>query len=105
MLGEGQLESIHWSSVGKPDATDVEIMSWARDHGYIVLTYDLDFGTILALTKANGLRVVQIRTQDLMSRRISQSVIKVIKKNKEALAEGCLIVLNETSERVRILPL
>ncbi len=105
LLGESQLESIHWSSVGNPDAPDVEIMSWARDNGYIVLTHDLDFGTILALTKASGPSVVQVRTEDLMSFDTSRSVIEVIRKNEEALAEGCLIVINESTERVRILPL
>ena len=105
LLAHSELESLHWSSVGRPDAPDVEIMSWARDNGYTVLTYDLDFGTILALTAASGPSVVQIRTQDVMSPQTSQSVIKVILRNRDPLQRGSLIVINESTERVRILPL
>ena len=36
-------DAIHWSEVGPPQTTDVEIMRWAS-----VLTNDLDFGAILA---------------------------------------------------------
>lgn len=38
--------ALRWSDVGSPDATDMEIMSYARDNDFIVLTYDLDFGAI-----------------------------------------------------------
>jgi predicted nuclease of predicted toxin-antitoxin system len=36
-------ETIHWSSVGRADALDTEIMSWARNHNFVVFTHDLDF--------------------------------------------------------------
>ncbi|MBV8534818.1 MAG: DUF5615 family PIN-like protein, partial [Alphaproteobacteria bacterium] len=41
-------DAVHWSSVGAPDAADVEIMSWVLDRGYVLFTHDLDFGAILA---------------------------------------------------------
>lgn len=44
--------AVHWSSVGPPNAPDMEIMGWAADHGAIVLTHDLDFSTILAAPPA-----------------------------------------------------
>ncbi len=105
LLNSSQFEAIHWSSVGAANAPDVEIMSWARANGFIVLTHDLDFGTALALTKADGPSVVQVRTQDLMSSRTSQSVINVIRKNEDLLQVGCLIVISESTDRVRVLPL
>ena len=40
------IEALRWSDVGSPDATDMEIMSYARDNDFIVLTCDLDFGAI-----------------------------------------------------------
>jgi predicted nuclease of predicted toxin-antitoxin system len=57
--------SIHWSSVGKPTATDSELMDFAREHGYVVLTHDLDFSAILAVTHGEKPSVVQIRTDDI----------------------------------------
>ena len=41
-------EAVHWSTVGRADATDSEIMAFAAANDYVVLTNDLDFGAILA---------------------------------------------------------
>ena len=46
--------ALHWSTAGDPRATDRAIMDWARANTYIVFTHDLDFGTILAVTKADS---------------------------------------------------
>jgi len=57
------IEAVHWSAVGKFDAPDNIIMDWARKYDHIVFTHDLDFGTALALTKAEKPSVMQVRTQ------------------------------------------
>jgi predicted nuclease of predicted toxin-antitoxin system len=41
-LDTAGLAAIHWSSIGPMDATDIEIMAYAAEHGYVVLTHDLD---------------------------------------------------------------
>ena len=43
-------EAVHWSTIGKPSATDAEIMKYAKNGGFLVFTHDLDFGAILAAT-------------------------------------------------------
>lgn len=58
-------DAVHWSSVGSPGAPDAEIMSYAKDAGYLVLTHDLDFGAILAATGGDAPSVVQVRSQDV----------------------------------------
>jgi predicted nuclease of predicted toxin-antitoxin system len=47
-------EAVHWSKVGNLRAADSEIMAWAKLDGHIVFTHDLDFGSRLALTQAEG---------------------------------------------------
>ncbi|MEG3848166.1 DUF5615 family PIN-like protein [Microcoleus sp. herbarium19] len=49
------IESLHWSTVGDPRATDRVIMDWARVNDYAVFTHDLDFGALLAATQADAL--------------------------------------------------
>jgi predicted nuclease of predicted toxin-antitoxin system len=39
-------EAVHWSSVGKADAPDSEVLQWAREKNYILFTHDLDFGNL-----------------------------------------------------------
>lgn len=50
LLEAAGFESVHWSTVGDPGASDRSILEWALTNGYIVFTNDLDFGAILAAT-------------------------------------------------------
>jgi len=76
-----------------------------RDHHSVVLTHDLDFTTVLALTHAAGPSVVQIRTQRVLPASIGPLVIRVLSDHEEALAKGAIVNVNESRARVRILPL
>ena len=64
-LREAGFESVHWSQVGDPKASDETIMNYALARGHVVFTHDLDFGAILAATHAEAPSVIQVRTQDV----------------------------------------
>ena len=104
-LGEAGFESIHWSRVGDPRASDKIVMDYARAHGYVVLTHDLDFGAILAATAAETPSVVQIRTQNVAPVSLIGAVISLLHRCQEYLEAGALVCLDQSSERVRILPI
>lgn len=65
-------EAIHWMKIGVPNAPDKIIFEYARAHGFIVFTHDLDFGAILVATNADAPSVFQIRTQDLTPQHIGK---------------------------------
>ena len=46
VLREAGHEVAHWSDCGAATAPDIEIMNYARTHGFVILTHDLDFGTL-----------------------------------------------------------
>ena len=50
VLMEAGFDAVHWSTLGRSNALDTEIMDFAKANGYVVLTHDLDFGAILAAT-------------------------------------------------------
>lgn len=100
-----QLPAVHWSSLGDPRATDRAIMDWARANGCVVFTHDLDFGALLALTKADGPSVIQVRTQDVLPARLGPIVLAVLRQHEESLKQGALVVVDERTARIRILPL
>ena len=104
LAGEG-IESVHWTAVGDPRASDEEVLRYAREHGYVVFTHDLDFGTLLALTRARGPSVVQVRTQNVMPADIGQMVVRSLTAHAAALEAGALVTLDELAARVRILPI
>jgi len=99
------IEAEHWSDIGKFDAKDEELVNWAQSHDFILFTHDLDFGTILALTKAEKPSVIQVRTQNVSIYNLSKIVIPVVKTHKNLLIKGALLTIDEEKQRIRILPL
>lgn len=53
-------EALWWGDVGPPDADEV-LFAWARASGYSILTADLDFSRLLALTGDQGPSVLLLR--------------------------------------------
>ncbi|MFP4364129.1 MAG: DUF5615 family PIN-like protein [Spirochaetia bacterium] len=104
-LNEHEIESVHWSSVGRRNAEDSEIFEYALQNNCVILTLDLDFGIILALTKGSKPSVMQIRTQDVYSNYIKIKIEEFIHIYKEYLEQGSIITIDEEKERVRILPI
>jgi len=80
-------------------------MEWARRNGHVVFTHDLDFGTLLALTKATAPSVIQVRTQDVMPAALEAMIASLLRTYEGVLAAGALIVVDEARSRVRVLPL
>lgn len=99
------IEAVHWSAVGKFDAPDNVIMDWARKNDHIVFTHDLDFGTALALTKAEKPSVTQVRTQNVTVSHLSKMVISTLRDYADLFKKGALLVIDEDKKRIRILPL
>ncbi len=104
VLAQAGWETVHWSTVGDPRAEDSAVMTWAREHGSVVFTHDLDFGTLLALTKAEGPSVIQVRTQDVTPQAIGRLVVRTLQQFEKELEQGALVVIDEARARVRILP-
>ena len=92
-------EAVHWSEVGDPRAPDTVLMQWAIANSYAVFTHDLDFGTMLALSGADGPSVLQVRCL------IGTLVLSLLKTYGAEIEQGALVVADERRRRVRILPL
>lgn len=98
-------DAVHWSAVGAANASDKTIMAHAKTQGFVVLTHDLDFGAILAATRAEGPSVVQIRTEDVMSDRFVSLVSATLTQFESELVSGALVIVDEGRLRVRVLPM
>ena len=100
-----QFNAIHWSTVGDARATDRTLMEWALARRFVVFTHDLDFGSLLALTKAAGPSVIQVRAQDVMPDHLGRIVLAALQQYQLLLEQGALVVVDESTTRARILPL
>ena len=104
-LGQHGWSATHWSAIGDPRADDSAIMAWALANDYVVFTHDLDFGTMLALTHANGPSVLQVRGQNVLPEDMGPLVIAALRQHDAALATGALVVVDAKKSRARVLPL
>jgi len=105
LLRQNGFEALHWSTVGKPNAPDAEIMQWARENQAIVFTHDLDFGILLAHTESGSPSVVQVRAQDITPGHLGSMLVRVLITYQQAIKDGALITIDESRARVRILPI
>ena len=98
-------EAVHWSTIGAPTAPDVEILTWANQRNFVLITNDLDFSAILAASGWTTPSVVQIRSQDLLGDEAVALVIRALEAHCEEIERGALLSIDETGTRVRLLPL
>ena len=104
LAGQG-FEAVHWSTIGTATAPDAEILTWANEHGFVVITNDLDFSAILAASAGATPSVVQIRSHDLLSDEAVSVVAKAVQAHREDIERGALLSIDEGGTRVRMLPL
>jgi len=105
LLHNAGWEAEHWSAVGKVNAPDSEVMAYAAQHDYVVLTHDLDFSAILAATHGEKPSVVQIRTEDVSPQVIGSQVTAALRYMEPELHAGALVTIDRRRTRVRLLPL
>jgi len=105
VLFDAGIESVHWSALGAHDATDSQIMAYARANDYVVLTHDLDFSAILAATHGEKPSVVQIRAGDVSPEVIGKQVVAALRQMASDLEDGALLTVDPSRTRLRVLPL
>jgi predicted nuclease of predicted toxin-antitoxin system len=104
LLKDAGWEAVHWSTIGRPNAPDHEILGYARSNQYVIFTHDLDFGSILAATKADCPSVIQIRTQDVTPKYLGRLVFSALHQFEKHLEGGALVTVDEKKLRARVLP-
>lgn len=105
VLREAGFDSIHWREIGAPDAPDEVLFRYAAEHGFAVLTHDLDFGTILAVTGAASPSVIQLRDQDVDPETTSSRVLAGVELCRELIERGALVTIDAKRSKARVLPL
>jgi predicted nuclease of predicted toxin-antitoxin system len=106
VLSDAGHEALHWSAAGDPGASDAHICAFAREHGYFILTNDLDFPQILAHTRERGPSVVLLRGEPLTPEARSQGLLRALEDCADDLNQGAIVSLDWSGPpRARVLPL
>jgi predicted nuclease of predicted toxin-antitoxin system len=80
-------------------------MRYAAARALVVLTHDLDFGALLAVTGAIAPSVIQVRTQNPLPSHVGSLLVQALRQFETELNSGALIVVDESRHRARLLPL
>jgi predicted nuclease of predicted toxin-antitoxin system len=98
-------EAKHWSEIGPGDADDLEIMEFCREHNFIVLTSDLDFGTLHAVLGTSKPSVVLVRSKDLRPTTIGNYVSRAFSLMADSLNKGAIVTIKPPKLRITKLPI
>jgi predicted nuclease of predicted toxin-antitoxin system len=86
-------------------ASDKSIADRARADERIVLTFDLDFGAVLALGVVDRPSVVIFRLSDERAEAVNRRLEAVLSEQAPALQSGALVLVEDVRYRMRLLPI
>jgi predicted nuclease of predicted toxin-antitoxin system len=97
-------DATHLREQGLQRVADADVFEKARAEARILLTFDLDFGEIVALTRGAATSIILFRVRDTRTPRVIQRLERVLQSSSEDLQKGAVIVVEDGRHRVRRLP-
>jgi predicted nuclease of predicted toxin-antitoxin system len=97
-------DAVHVRTVGLARAADAELIDRARTDSSVVVTFDLDFGDILALGVLDKPSVIIFRLTDERADSVNRHLATVLAERLTELESGALILVEDARYRVRRLP-
>jgi len=84
---------------------DVQIFRKAVTENRVLLTFDLDFGEIVASSGRQKVNVVLFRLRDTRTPHVIERLKVVLQEAGPALEQGAVVVVEESRFRIRRLPI
>lgn len=85
--------------------SDWEICRYALENNSVVLTHDLDFGELLAVSGVAGPSVIIFRLQPLTKSIMEDNFLQVLRLAESELNRGAIIIIEKNKFRLRRLPI
>ena len=97
-------DAVHLHEQGLNRLPDPDVLDKARREKRVVLAHDLDFGELMAASRARLPSVVIFRLRNMKPERVNHYLLRVVDRHHEALEKGAIVSVTEGQIRVRILP-
>ncbi len=98
-------DAVHLHEQNLDRLSDPEILAKARREKRIVLAHDLDFGELMAASKARLPSVIIFRLHNMQPERVNQYLLRIIDQHNEELEKGAIVSVSEGQIRIRMLPI
>jgi predicted nuclease of predicted toxin-antitoxin system len=104
-LRERGHDALHLHEVGSERLPDHAILEKARQEGRVVLTFDLDFGDLLAAGVLDTPSVLVFRLRNQTPSSVTPRLLEVLSESQHELEAGAVVIVEEARYRIRRLPL
>ena len=98
-------DAIHLREQGWQRWPDEKIVEKARAEARVIITHDLDFGRLIALTQYRLPSVITLRLDNMKATNVNHFLTEVLSQFAPDLETGALVSINERAIRVRTLPI
>ena len=96
---------VHLRDRGLQRLPNGEIFQLGYREKRTIVTFDLDFGEIVAESAGTVVSVVLFRLHDTRTVHVIQRLESVLSQSSEDLARGAVVVVEESRHRIRKLPI
>ncbi len=104
LRGQGH-DAVHLRDEGLQRLPDGEIFAKAASEARIVLTFDLDFGEIAALSQGRPAGVVLFRLHNTRTPHVIDRLAAVLAHAASTLEQGAVVIVEDARHRVRRMPI
>lgn len=104
-LREKGHDVVHIREEGLHRLPDREIFKKAINEGRIILTFDLDFGEIVAFSMGLAVSVILFLLRNTRTPFVIKRLEDMLEESGELLMKGSIVIVEDTRYRVRKLPI
>ena len=97
-------DAVHLRDQGLHKLPDGAIFEKACSEQRVLLTFDLDFGEIVALSGGRSVSVIVFRLHNTTTLHVIERLNKVLIDSGHAVEQGAIVVVEESRHRIRRLP-
>jgi predicted nuclease of predicted toxin-antitoxin system len=105
LLRAAGFDTVHTAEIGLATADDAVILARGLTEDRVVVTLDADFHRLMADSGATQPSVIRVRVEGHKADAMAQLLRTVVGQFENELKQGALLSVQETSVRVRLLPL
>lgn len=103
LRGRGD-DAVHLREVGLQRLANGAIFDKAEAEGRVVVTMDLDFGEIAALSRQRRASVILMRLRDVRLSHVVARLEAVLASSGARLQEGVVLIVEDARHRIRRMP-
>ena len=98
-------DAIHVGDIGMATASDSAIIAHGAVEQRVIVTFDADFHSLLAISQASSPSVIRIREEGLKGDVLAKLLIHIFDRFSSDLLNGCVMSFQNRKIRLRRLPI